>query len=837
MLKLIKILICFVILFSFSGISFAQDESDQVQDLYLAKKAFEDGFYEIALKHFQDYLKVDTQDQEEVQIFISRCYLKLGNFTKALRGLEEILKQSIKEEAFREATYWTAQTYFEAKDYKSALEFFQKIIDEHPDSVYLAKSYYYRASCHYQLSQFDQALELYRKFNKKFPKDVLRERSLFHMAQCLYNMKDYSNARDEFKAFIKHFSESNYVAWAFYYLAEIEYILTDFNKAVQYCQRAQEAQPKSRIAALARYSCGWAYLKLGDHSKALNEFEALSQDAEFAKALEDSIAFARGRTQVELKNYKQAIGMYDEIISGFPHSSWFDDAYFWKGQALYELGNYTQAAELYKEAIEKFSLSETKEQEQKQKEAVHEREDLSLNLIDNLRYNLGWTYARMKKYPQAIEQFNQVLADSEERFLKSGVLVRIGDIYFEQEKIQEAIANYDTVLRDYPDSYYADYAQYQLGLCLFKEEDFTGAILAFNTLIANFPQSNLLDKARYQIGLIYFRQGQFLAARESLQELIKVSPKSSLKAQAIFLRACAYYNEKQYLEAQEAFGDVLGLSSAEAQLRMKAQYQQILCLYQMGRQEKTAAGFEKFLTKYPDSTLTSEVFFWLGQLYYRQQKYPLAHENFIQLLKRFPQSELTDEGIFWQAKVYSAEGKSTLALDKLQRLKDVYPNSDVRAEALLLQASILEELNRIDEADKLYKLLLIEFEGSGISHLTHQKRAQIMQGKEEFAQAIEEYAKALGSESANFNAQIQFSIAECWQQQGNLSQALDNYLKVTYLYPDAIVWARKAQFECAQIIEEQGELNRAINIYKKLAEEDSQEGKLSQKRLKELIKQ
>ncbi len=62
-------------------ISFAQSDIDEAQDLYLAKRSFGDGFYEIALKHFQKYLQENPEcDKGEVQVFIGRCFLKLNKF-------------------------------------------------------------------------------------------------------------------------------------------------------------------------------------------------------------------------------------------------------------------------------------------------------------------------------------------------------------------------------------------------------------------------------------------------------------------------------------------------------------------------------------------------------------------------------------------------------------------------------------------------------------------------------------------------------------------------------------------------------------------------------------
>ena len=124
-------------------ISFAQSDIDEAQDLYLAKRSFGDGFYEIALKHLQKYLQENPEcDKGEVQVFIARSFLKLNKFGEALHALQEVLDRSRHEdELTAQATYWTAQTYFTAKDYENALNFFQKIIEQYPTSELLTNCY------------------------------------------------------------------------------------------------------------------------------------------------------------------------------------------------------------------------------------------------------------------------------------------------------------------------------------------------------------------------------------------------------------------------------------------------------------------------------------------------------------------------------------------------------------------------------------------------------------------------------------------------------------------------------------------------------------------------
>ncbi|MFC1632485.1 tetratricopeptide repeat protein, partial [Candidatus Omnitrophota bacterium] len=263
---------------------FAQTEQQTSEDLYLANKAFADGFFEIALKHFQQYLQENPQaeNKNEVNILIGRCQMNLEQFSESLQIFAELSQLSREAGLAEQIIYWTAQTYFRANDYENALHSFEALIERYPDSEFLPQSRYYRASCYYKRREFTRALELYREFNQKFSNHQLKEQSAFRIAQCFYNSKNYSQAYKEFKLFARNFSESTRLNAAFYFLGEIEYILGNFKKAIDFYAQAVEISPKDKVAGYANYSTGWAYLKLKEYEQAQQFFEGLKASPDFS---------------------------------------------------------------------------------------------------------------------------------------------------------------------------------------------------------------------------------------------------------------------------------------------------------------------------------------------------------------------------------------------------------------------------------------------------------------------------------------------------------------------------------------------------------------------------
>jgi tol-pal system protein YbgF len=60
---------------------------------------------------------------------------------------------------------------------------------------------------------------------------------------------------------------------------------------------------------------------------------------------------------------------------------------------------------------------------------------------------------------------------------------------------------------------------------------------------------------------------------------------------------------------------------------------------------QASRGFRSFIQQYPDSTLTPNAYYWLGESYYVTMNYPTALEAFQHLLSQFPQSEKAPDAL------------------------------------------------------------------------------------------------------------------------------------------------------------------------------------------------
>ena len=156
------------------------------------------------------------------------------------------------------------------------------------------------------------------------------------------------------------------------------------------------------------------------------------------------------------------------------------------------------------------------------------------------------------------------------------------------------------------------------------------------------------------------------------------------------------------------------------------------------------------------------------------------------------------------------------------------------ADALLKLADIFKGQNAVQEAYDVLNSCINRFPGTDFEKTAYRKIGNLLMENFLFDRAIGYFRRGLTSQRTELNAQIQFQIGEAYQGKGEYDEAVLEFMKVAYLYPNAKFWALRAQLKAAQSFEKEKKIDEAIKVYEKLAKEDAEEAALAAKRLAEL---
>lgn len=94
--------------------------------------------------------------------------------------------------------------------------------------------------------------------------------------------------------------------------------------------------------------------------------------------------------------------------------------------------------------------------------------------------------------------------------------------------------------------------------------------------------------------------------------------------------------------------------------------------------EAAATGFKSFTSKYPDNALTSNAWYWLGQVQYKQKKYEEARLSFLQTAK-FKGSSKRADALYKLGVTSKALGDTDKAKKFFEVLIKTYPTSSSTA--------------------------------------------------------------------------------------------------------------------------------------------------------------
>lgn len=813
-LKFLILILNFAFLVSnFTLTCYAQSDKED-EALFIAKKAYEDGFYEVSIGLLGRFLSnyPGSSKIPEVNLLIGQCYFHQNKFIEALQKFEAILNQAQAKSIKDAVLYWIAEVHFRGNAFSQAADYYKKVIGEFPKSAYAPASMYSLGWCLFQDGKFKEAADYFRSVGEMFPKEPQAQDSYFKEVECFYNLKDYNAVIDKAKGYLKKYPKDlAKIAYIYFYLGEANYYLDNFSEAVSDYNKALSATSDDKMQALSKLGMAWCNLKLKKYKEAESLFADIKEGGLEKRSL-DVLLLGQAILYSQTSQYARAQNAYTTLLTATSDPATLVQAYLGKADVLYTIGEYKEAIRIYREGLNKAVSSGEIPQE----------------VIDKLRYGLSWAYLKDGEFKEAISEFQKLVQRTEDKIFKISALCQIGDAYQDSGDYPKAVDAYDQILRDYPDSLYGDYVQYQLGVVLTKMHSYEAAIMAFRALNKNFPNSKLLDDACYALGMAYFQKNDYASSRDVFEKFKTEYKDSSLRPDGLYLLGASLYNLGKYNEAIEVFKDIARSYAQNTETAQKAEYEIADCYYQMGNETEAMARFKALRSKYPDSRLTAEVIWWLGEYYYRHNDPALARRYFTSIVSDFPDSNLVVSAYYALASTYQDESEYQQAIDNLKKVIEL-DSSDLAAAAAVGIADIYVKQNRPDMALATYKDALSRH--ANLGYIIYPKIADVYAKIKEYAQALEFYQKSMELVPVKEMSLIQFKIAETKEAQGNTKGAIEDYLKVTYLYSDNSELSVKALLRIGAIYEDQDNFKEALTAYRRVISMNTQEAKYAQERI------
>ncbi|MFA5725801.1 MAG: tetratricopeptide repeat protein [Candidatus Omnitrophota bacterium] len=698
------------------------------ETLFMGKKAFEDGFYEVSLGLLERFLNdyPDSLKVPEAQLLAGECYFQQNKFMEALTKFEALLKDP-KAKGIKDAVYyWTAEVHFKGDNFAQAVAYYKKIIQEFPNSSYVPIAYYSIGWCLFQEHKFQDALGYFQALAEKFPGEPQGKDAAFKMMECLYNLKDYPALKSKIAPLFGLFSEDSLrMSYLYFYLGEANYYLDNFSESIEAYSKSLASNPDEKMQELIKLDLAWAYLKLKRYKEAEDIFWSIKQKS-LEERSRDILFLGKAILCMDTNRVNEAKKIYEQLLSGERDPLILAQAYIGRADAFYNLADYKEASRAYQEALSEVDL-----------------QGLSSQIVDKLYYNLSWSLLKQGNPKAAVKEFQKVADTSNDLQLKVSALCQIGDIYQESGDYKKAQKSYQAVLEAYPDNSYSDYVRYQLGSAGFKDSDYKEAILSLEKFQDGFKESGLRSKALYLLGNCFYNLGDYAAARRSFKEVIRSS-------------------------------------TQDIELIQKAEYGIADCFYQSGEEGEALKKFKVLRSKYPDSIFTPEIIWWLGRYYYQHSEPALAARYFLSLVQDFPKSDLLADAYYVLGLIFIDSGQPQKALRDLKKALDLN-KPDIKSKAAVAMAGVFFKTGNYDRSLDYYRKGLEGTTGQELAGI-RLKIAEALEAKGKLEEAIKEYLEVVrlsGQESNLFLVNALLRLGQIYEDRGDTPEALDTYNKIS----------------------------------------------------------
>lgn len=784
-----------------------------VDPLLTGRAAFEDGFYDVASRTFEQAAQISSAPAQrlEARLWQARALLAGQHAAEARTLLTDCQAEARGGEFEAAWVYLSALANFEEGQFAEAGLLVREFETRYPNSPETVRALRLAANVLLKQGQPEPALLLFEQVQKKYASSPEAAENLWQWAEALRALNRTDAARALYEKLVAERSETLFADQARLRLAAL------FGQAQKWTEDEQmlkslatraKARPDLRMAAWDQLAQLYeAQTNLAAAVQALAQVATLQPDLP-ARLRTDLL---RGKLLFRMDRDDEGAKLLRSIVQQ-------PNAGAQAAEAQLELADLLLQHKLYAQALAEF---------QAYVEAFAEPAGQRRALMGK-----GWCLWNLGRFDEAASVFGKAgdasgtpAAIAEARFKEA-------DAWFAAQQFHRALPLYVTLTNELVGVAQASQALYQAGLCHVRLGQPAEAEQLFTALAG--VQTNGADAARAWLGLALVRedQGRWAQAVAAYDRAAAAATGTPWQAQALSGRGLLQYRTGQFEPALATFDELLKKAAGD-RLAEQAFYMRGWCLYLLHKEAEALQIAHDFITRYPQSAWAPDVLFWLGEYLFNHGDYPGAERQFAGLAQAHPKSELADKALFWAGRAAAAAGQHLRALEHYNQLAKLYPDSAKLAETRFAQGDALSELGKFADAILVFEEVLKKFPNSYLANLARGRRGDCEftlahEDKARFADALSDYRAVLDSPSADRDLkwQAEFKIGRCFEKQGKTAEALDRYLAVVYAFLGERqrgqhgdpLWFTRAAFNAAEIQEKSGDWRKAVQVYQRVVE-------------------
>lgn len=693
---------------------------------------------------------------------------------------------------------------FLEENYTGAYDVLTEYLKQGKDISLIEQAQYYRAASTYYRNTPNNG-DILKDFLEKHPETAYNHHIKFMIGSFHFNEKDWNKT-------LFWLDQANLD-----YLSPAEQEDYSFRSAYANLQAGNKdeaarlfgllAQNSSKYGDAGGFYYGYIDYTKGNYDSALNRFERLRNNPEFAQ----EVAFYTAQSAFFKGNLEEAIRLSDAFVKNYSKSEHLGEMYRILGNSNYRLNRSSQAIpyyEKYKILIDEplrgdaYFLGLAYLDANKLADAVKmfqyatgENDALS----QNAQLYLGQTYLKMNDMPKAQMAFAAASRDNFDAKARETAMFNYALLTHQTNfsVFSESITLFENFLREFPNSQYADQVNDILAETFLTTKDYNAALSAINRI--DKPARRILEAKQmvlFQLGTQQFVNGNLNEAIEYFNNSINLGNyNKEARTNALFWRGESRYRISNFSAAAADF-------QAFTQEASPSNENYALALYNLGyarfKQNQYAAArtaFQNYVNAQTnkDATEYADAHNRIGDTYYFSRNFADAERYYSSASTLNPAS--ADYAAYQRAFVMGLQRNYQGKISALEDLMRSYPNSHYYDDALYEKSRALVMLNRDNEAVPVLNKLVSDFPQSPLARQGGVQLGQLHYNANRYPEAVAAYKSVIsnfpGSEDARAALQ---SLETVYKDMNNIDEyvkyanALPGGMRITPLRQDSLTY-------------------------------------------------
>ncbi|MDR2291849.1 MAG: tetratricopeptide repeat protein [Prevotellaceae bacterium] len=803
-------------------------------EYYYAHTLYEQKKYAAALESFLN-LKNDSDFENLVPYYILQIYFYQKEYDKVISEGTVFYEKATKLRQ-GEVARVVAESYLHKNDYAKAREYFDKY--ENSSSArgkISAADYYLMAYIDFKQGNYDKAAQILQRITIK--NDTLSQKILYLLGGIYVNTNKKDKALPTFERAGKMNFDDETTADAKFNYAKLALEIKGDTKPMSDFLKTDKS--KANDPQIRNFLMN-TYISEKRFDEAIALIESASNPTEQDYANLQKATYYAGLEEFKAKKINEALNYFDSSLKLSKYDATVASlAKYWKAEIQYSQKDYESAKTGLKNFI---NTSLTK----------------NTNEYKMAHYTLGYCELNNQNINEAVSWFTKYLnlAGNSKNVYVADCYNRIGDCKFKQRNFRQASENYErayeiklsnpdyslyqnalslgllnddvkkrkllsTIISQYPNSQYAAAAYFESGRMYVQKQDYTNAEKDFKAILNKYSKTSYYRQSLIELGLININADKNDEALAYYKKVIDEYPNSAEAKTALDGIKDIYvnmgkineffaYTDKKKISVTGNNRDSLSFAAAERQ-------------YLLGNCDNAVNALQQYLKDFPAGNNCLHAKYYMGDCYYRNQKYAEAADMFKDLID-IPAADGLPQNIlnrYARAKYLIEDFES--AAQAFARAATTSKNDEDVKEALLFAMRAYNKIKNyeltVEMATKYYALPQIN-EDAKIEALTKKAHALKELGKEN--EAIENFKILAKKPRTVEGAEATYNVIDYLYQTGKAAEAEKMVLQFSETRTFHAEWLARSFIVLANIyidkkdyFQAEATLNSIIENYKK----------------------